>query len=820
MFERYTERARKVIILAQDEAVRLKHNYIGTEHLLLGLLREREGIAAKILESLDVSLEAVRNELENFIDRTEYQGGTEVAFTPRAKRVLELALDETRRLSHKYVGTEHILLGVFREGEGVGAQILRRLGLDIETVRMRLNQILNENSQQQDPFAPASQPKKESRTPILDEFSRDLTQLAKEGKLDPVIGREKEIERVIQILSRRTKNNPVLIGEPGVGKTAIVEGLGQKIIKGEVHEILKNKRVVSLDLAAIVAGTKYRGEFEKRLKKIISEIVQTKEVILFIDEVHTLVGAGAAEGAIDAANILKPALARGELQTIGATTITEYRKYIEKDSALERRFQPVYVDEPSIKNSIDILRGIKERYEEHHRVEIIDEALKAAVYLSQRYISDRYLPDKAIDVMDEASSRVRLRATVLPDVLKQMEKQIEETRLKKETSVKQQDFEEAATLRDMEDQLKRKYRKCKDDWLQQIDTLRPLVTEEDIAAVVANWTGIPVSRLAIEEKQRLVNMDEEIHKRLIGQDEAVKAVSRAIRRSRAGLKDPRRPIGSFIFLGPSGVGKTELGKALAEFLFGKEDSLITLDMSEYMEKHTISRLIGSPPGYIGYDEGGQLTEKVRRHPYSVILFDEIEKASPEIFNILLQILEEGRLTDAQGRLVDFKNTVIIMTSNLGARMISSNISIGFGNTINEGCTYEDIKQKVMEEVKRVFVPEFLNRIDELIVFKPLKQEEIEKIVDLMMKETVKRLAEQFITIDLSPEARSKIAKEGYDPNFGARPLRRAIQRMVEDPISDLILRGTFKEGDRILVGLEDEVLRFDKMVPLELSLKD
>ncbi|QPM67022.1 ATP-dependent Clp protease ATP-binding subunit [Atribacter laminatus] len=820
MFERYTERARKVIILAQDEAVRLKHNYIGTEHLLLGLLREREGIAAKILESLDISVEAVRNELENFVDRTEYQGATEVAFTPRAKRVLELALDETRRLSHKYVGTEHILLGVFREGDGVGAQILRRLGLDIETVRMRLNQILNENSQQQDPFAPASQAKRESKTPILDEFSRDLTQLAKEGKLDPVIGREREIERVIQILSRRTKNNPVLIGEPGVGKTAIVEGLGQKIIKGEVHEILKNKRVVSLDLAAIVAGTKYRGEFEKRLKKIISEIVQTREIILFIDEVHTLVGAGAAEGAIDAANILKPALARGELQAIGATTITEYRKYIEKDSALERRFQPVYVDEPSVKSSIEILRGIKERYEEHHRVEIVDEALKASVHLSQRYISDRYLPDKAIDVMDEASSRVRLRATVLPDDLKQLEKEIEETRVKKETSVKQQDFEEAATLRDLEDQLKRKYRKNKDEWLQQIDTMRPLVTEEDIAAVVANWTGIPVSRLALEEKQRLVNMDEEIHKRLIGQDEAVKAVSRAIRRSRAGLKDPRRPIGSFIFLGPSGVGKTELGKALAEFLFGKEDSLITLDMSEYMEKHTISRLIGSPPGYVGYDEGGQLTEKVRRHPYSVILFDEIEKASPEIFNILLQILEEGRLTDAQGRPVDFKNTVIIMTSNLGARMISSNVSIGFGNTTDEGCTYEDIKHKVMEEVKRVFVPEFLNRIDELIVFKPLKQEEIEKIVDLMMKETIKRLAEQSITVELTPEARTKIAKEGYDPNFGARPLRRAIQRMVEDPISDLILKGTFKEGDRILIGLEEESLRFDKMLPLELSLKD
>ncbi|MCX6090709.1 MAG: ATP-dependent Clp protease ATP-binding subunit [Candidatus Atribacteria bacterium] len=817
MFERYTERARKVIILAQDEAVRLKHNYIGTEHLLLGLLREREGIAAKILESLDVTIESVRNELEGFIEKNEYQASTEVAFTPRSKRVLELALDETRRLAHNYVGTEHILLGILREGDGVGAQILRRLGLDIETVRARLTQILNENNQQ-DSLA-NSPNKRESKTPILDEFSRDLTHLVREGKLDPVIGREKEIERVIQILSRRTKNNPVLIGEPGVGKTAIVEGLAQKIIKGEVHEILKNKRVVSLDLAAIVAGTKYRGEFEKRLKKIITEIVQTREIILFIDEVHTLVGAGAAEGAIDAANILKPALARGELQAIGATTITEYRKYIEKDSALERRFQPVHVDEPSVDTTVQILRGIKERYEEHHRVDITDEAIECAVSLSQRYISDRFLPDKAIDVMDEAASRVRLRATILPEDLKQLEKEIEETKLTKETAVKQQDFEEAARLRDLEDQLKRKYRKNKDDWMQQVDTIRPMVTEEDVATVVANWTGIPVSRLAIEEKQRLVNMDEEIHRRLIGQEEAVKAVCRAVRRSRAGLKDPRRPIGSFIFLGPSGVGKTELAKALSEFIFGKEDALLTLDMSEYMDKFTVSRLVGSPPGYVGYEEGGQLTEKVRRRPYSVVLFDEIEKASPEIFNILLQILEEGRLTDAQGRMVDFKNTIIIMTSNLGARMISSNVNIGFGEKSGEGLTYNEMKQKVMEEVKRVFVPEFLNRVDEVIVFKPLKQEEIEKIVDLLMNETVKRLRDQNMDIELSPEARTKIA-QGYDPNFGARPLRRAIQRLVEDPISDSMLRGCFKSGDRIFVSMEDQSLRFTKILPLELSLKN
>ena len=819
MFERYTERARKVIILAQDEAVRLKHNHIGTEHLLLGLLREREGLAAKILDSFDITLELVRSELEHMVDRTEYQGSREVAFTPRAKRVLELALDETRRMGHNYVGTEHILLGILREGEGVGAQILRRLGLDLEMVRNRLYEFLNENSSSQESFPDSPPSHRESRTPVLDEFSRDLTQLALEKKLDPVIGREREIERVIQILSRRTKNNPVLIGEPGVGKTAIVEGLAQKIVRGEVPEILKGKRVVSLDLAAVVAGTKYRGEFEKRLKKIISEIVQTKEVILFIDEVHTLVGAGAAEGAIDAANILKPALARGELQAIGATTITEYRKYIEKDSALERRFQPVYVDEPSVEVTIAILRGIRERYEEHHKVRITDEALEAAAKLSQRYISDRYLPDKAIDVMDEAASRVRLRATVLPPELKELEVRIEEVRRQKERAVRNQDFEEAARYRDEEERLKRKYRESKEAWLREVDATRPLVTEEDIAAVVSSWTGIPVSRLAMEEKERLVRMEEEIHKRIVGQEEAVKAVCRAIRRSRAGLKDPRRPIGSFIFLGPSGVGKTELAKALAEFLFGREDALITLDMSEYMEKFTVSRLVGSPPGYVGYEEGGQLTEKVRRRPYSVVLFDEIEKANHEIFNILLQIMEEGRLTDAQGRVVDFKNTIIIMTSNLGARMIASQGGIGFGDKKEEGLSYQEIKHRVMEEVKRVFTPEFLNRVDEIIVFRPLKQKEIEQIVELLMKETKNRLKEHGMDIELTPEARAFIAREGYDPNFGARPLRRAIQRLVEDPLSELILSGTFKEGDRIIVTLEDGKISFTKFAPLELSLQ-
>ncbi|HOQ67483.1 MAG TPA: ATP-dependent Clp protease ATP-binding subunit [Candidatus Atribacteria bacterium] len=820
MFERYTEKARKVIILAQDEAVRLKHNHIGTEHLLLGLLREREGVAAKILDSFDITMDLVRAELDNFTDQKEYTSSREVAFTPRAKRVLELALDETRRLGHNYVGTEHILLGILREGEGIGAQILQRLGLDLEMARAKLYEVLNEASEGEESLSRTS-PSRESRTPVLDEFSRDLTQLASEGKLDPVIGREKEIERVVQILSRRTKNNPVLLGEPGVGKTAIVEGLAQKIVKGDIPEILKGKRIVSLDLAAIVAGTKYRGEFEKRLKKIISEIVQSKEVVLFIDEIHTLVGAGAAEGAIDAANILKPALARGELQTIGATTITEYRKYIEKDSALERRFQPVYVDEPSPEVSIEILQGLKDRYEEHHRVRISDQAVEAAVKLSQRYIADRYLPDKAIDVMDEASSRVKLQATVLPENLKNLEKEVEKVKKLKEKAVKNQDFEEAAHYRDEEERLKKQYRDKKESWLKEVDSSRPLVEEEDVATVVSNWTGIPVSRLDAEEKEKLVNMEKEIHERIIGQEEAVEAVCRAIRRSRAGLKDPNRPISSFIFLGPSGVGKTELAKALAEFLFGREDNLISLDMSEYMEKFTVSRLIGSPPGYVGYEEGGQLTEKVRRKPYSVILFDEIEKAHPDVFNILLQVMEEGRLTDAQGRVVDFKNSIIIMTSNLGARLITSQSNIGFTDKSSEGLmSYKDIKQKVTEEVKKVFTPEFLNRVDEIIVFRPLNQKEIEAIVDLLMKETRKRLGEHKMEIDLTPEARSLVAREGYDPNFGARPLRRAIQKLIEDPLSDLILQGVFKEGDRILVGVEEEKIKFTKLLPLELSLRD
>ncbi len=820
MFERYTEKARKVIILAQDEAVRLKHNHIGTEHLLLGLLREREGVAAKILDSFDITMDLVRAELDNFTDQKEYTSSREVAFTPRAKRVLELALDETRRLGHSYVGTEHILLGILREGEGIGAQILQRLGLDLEMARAKLYEVLNEASEGEESLSRTS-PSRESRTPVLDEFSRDLTQLASEGKLDPVIGREKEIERVVQILSRRTKNNPVLLGEPGVGKTAIVEGLAQKIVKGDIPEILKGKRIVSLDLAAIVAGTKYRGEFEKRLKKIISEIVQSKEVVLFIDEIHTLVGAGAAEGAIDAANILKPALARGELQTIGATTITEYRKYIEKDSALERRFQPVYVDEPSPEVSIEILQGLKDRYEDHHRVRISDQAVEAAVKLSQRYIADRYLPDKAIDVMDEASSRVKLQATVLPENLKNLEKEVEKVKKLKEKAVKNQDFEEAAHYRDEEERLKKQYRDKKESWLKEVDSSRPLVEEEDVATVVSNWTGIPVSRLDAEEKEKLVNMEKEIHERIIGQEEAVEAVCRAIRRSRAGLKDPNRPISSFIFLGPSGVGKTELAKALAEFLFGREDNLISLDMSEYMEKFTVSRLIGSPPGYVGYEEGGQLTEKVRRKPYSVILFDEIEKAHPDVFNILLQVMEEGRLTDAQGRVVDFKNSIIIMTSNLGARLITSQSNIGFTDKSSEGLmSYKDIKQKVTEEVKKVFTPEFLNRVDEIIVFRPLNQKEIEAIVDLLMKETRKRLGEHKMEIDLTPEARSLVAREGYDPNFGARPLRRAIQKLIEDPLSDLILQGVFKEGDRILVGVEEGKIKFTKLLPLELSLKD
>ncbi len=817
MFERYTERARKVIILAQDEAVRLKHDHIGTEHLLLGLLRERESIAAKILDSFDISAELVRKELENWVPRSEAQSTKEVAFTPRAKRVLELALDETRRLGHNYVGTEHILLGILREGSGVGAQILRRFGLDIDMVRSKLYEILNETSSAERDFS-STPSRRESRTPVLDEFSRDLTRMAEEGKLDPVIGREKEIERVIQVLSRRTKNNPVLIGEPGVGKTAIVEGLAQRLVKGEIPEILKGKRVVALDLAAVVAGTKYRGEFEKRLKKIISEIVQSKEVILFIDEVHTLVGAGAAEGAIDAANILKPALARGELQAIGATTLVEYRKYIEKDSALERRFQPIYVDEPSVEVTLEILRGIKDRYEEHHKVEITDEAIETAVRLSKRYIADRYLPDKAIDVVDEASSRVRLRTSLLPKDIKKIEERINEVSKSKECAVREQDFEEAARLRDEEERLREEYNRRKEKWFEEIDALRPQVLAQDIAEVVSVWTGIPVVKLATEEKEKLVNMEAEIHKRVIGQEEAVKVVCRAVRRSRAGLKDPRRPIGSFLFLGPSGVGKTELAKALAEFLFGKEDSLITLDMSEYMEKFTVSRLIGSPPGYVGYEEGGQLTEKVRRRPYSVVLFDEMEKANPEIFNILLQIMEEGRLTDAQGRPVDFKNTIVIMTSNLGARFIASQRGIGFGEK-QEGLSYQEIKDKVMEEVKRVFPPEFLNRIDEVIVFRPLKQEEIEQIMDILMKETKARLKEKNMEIELTPEARSKIAQEGYDPNFGARPLRRAIQKLIEDPLSDLILKGVFKEGDRILVSCEEGKLRFTKLLPLELSLQ-
>jgi len=805
-FERFTERAKKVLTLAQEEAERSHHSYIGTEHLLLGLLREGEGLAAKVLNNLGVEITKVRQTIESVLGRNERIIIQQIIPTSRVKKVIEISFEEARRMGHNYVGTEHLLLGLLIEGEGIAAHVLEDLGASLDKVRAEIERLLNDSTVEE--AEPA--PKKPSKTPLLDQFGRDLTELARKNSLDPVIGREMEIERVIQILSRRTKNNPALIGEPGVGKTAIAEGLAQQITLGNVPESLMNKRVLTLDMGALVAGTKYRGEFEERLKKILDEIRSSREVVLFIDELHTLVGAGAAEGAIDAANILKPALARGEIQCIGATTLNEYRKYIEKDAALERRFQPVFVDQPSLEETIDILQGVKPLYEKHHRVTISDTAVKSAAVLSDRYVSDRALPDKAIDLIDEASARVRMKLTTTPEDLKELQKEIKKLQGEKEESIAKQDYEAATAIRDKEKKLKEKYAAKESQWRDKLGESVPEVGEEDIAQIVAAWTGVPVSRLVEEETARLLRMEEDLHKRLIGQEEAITTVSQAVRRARAGLKDPRRPIGSFIFLGPTGVGKTELARALAEFLFDSEDALIRLDMSEFMERHTTARLVGSPPGYVGYDEGGQLTEAVRRRPYSVILLDEIEKAHPEVFNMLLQILEDGRLSDAKGKVVNFANCIIIMTSNLGVRDVTqAQSSLGFQPALateeeDADRRHKVMKSKIDDELKRMFRPEFLNRLDAVVVFKPLTPEQVRKIVELLLARVQKHLTEQEITLEVSKEAKDLLATEGFDKVFGARPLRRVITQRIEDQLSEELLRGHISRGDTVLVEADQE----------------
>jgi ATP-dependent Clp protease ATP-binding subunit ClpC len=812
MFERFTDRARRVVVLAQEEARLLNHSYIGTEHILLGLIHEGEGVAAKALESLNISLEAVRAQVEEIIGQGGSSPSGHIPFTPRAKKVLELSLREALQLGHNYIGTEHILLGLIREGEGVAAQVLVKLGADLSRVRQQVIQLLSGYQGPQAKGEPASAgapsaSKEESGgdkggSQILDQFGRNLTQQAREKKLDPVIGRARELERVMQILSRRTKNNPVLIGEPGVGKTAIVEGLAQRIVNDDVPDTLRNKQLYTLDLGALVAGSRYRGDFEERLKKVLKEIKSRGDIILFIDEIHTLVGAGAAEGAIDAASILKPMLARGELQTIGATTLDEYRKHLEKDAALERRFQPVKVDEPTVAHTIEILKGVRDKYEAHHRVTITDQALVASANLADRYISDRQLPDKAIDLIDEAGSRLRIKRMQTPPDLKELESRINEVQEAKKKAVEEQRFEDAGRLRDQEKSLLEERSKKEADIKASGVDLFDEVDEEAIAEVLSIWTGIPVYKLTEEETQKLLNMEAELHKRIIGQENAIRAVSQSIRRTRAGLKDPRRPSGSFIFLGPTGVGKTELAKTLAEFLFGDQDALISLDMSEYMEKHTVSRLVGSPPGYVGYEEGGQLTEAVRRRPFSVVLFDEIEKAHPDVFNTLLQILEEGRLTDSQGRTVDFRNTVLIMTSNLGTQELRK-ANVGFTKA-DEAMSYERMKDKVNEALKVHFRPEFLNRIDEIIVFHELAQSEVTEMVDLMMKRLSSQLEGQGLGIELTQSAKDLLAVRGYDPQLGARPLRRAIQRMVEDPLSEKLLYKEFHAGQIVVVDTEDD----------------
>lgn len=804
MFGRFTERAQKVVVLSQEEARRLGHNVVGTEHILLGLAAEGEGVAARALQTIGIGLEKVREEVEQVIGRGEGMTQGNIGFTPRAKRVLELAFDEARQLGHTYIGTEHILLGLIREGEGVAAQVLNNLGADLDKVRRHVVNLLGGTSSQ------SAKTSRGRKTPTLDQFGRDLTQLAEEGKLDPVIGRSEEIQRVIQILSRRTKNNPVLIGEPGVGKTAIAEGLAQMINDGDIPETLENKRVVTLDLGALVAGSKFRGEFEERLKKVMDEIRSSGDVILFIDEMHTIIGAGAAEGAIDASNILKPALARGELQAIGATTLDEYRKHVEKDAALERRFQPIMVEQPSVDETILILEGLRDRYEAHHRVKIIDEALVAAARLSDRYVSDRYLPDKAIDLIDEGASKVRLQALVAPPELKELEQRIEETSVEKESAIRNEEFEKAARLRDTEQKMQEELEEKRQQWKNSRGRTEVEVTAEDIREVIAGWTGIPVTRLAQEETERLLQLEEVLHERVIAQDEAIEKVSQAVRRARAGLKSTKRPVGSFIFLGPTGVGKTELARALAEALFGDEDAMIRVDMSEYMERHTVSRLVGAPPGYVGFDDGGQLTERVRRRPYSVILLDEIEKAHPDVFNILLQVLEDGRLTDSKGRTVDFRNTVLIMTSNVGAHEIQRESGIGFRMDDEESDQYERMKSMVMDELKRTFRPEFVNRIDEVIVFHGLTKEQLQEIVHIMVKQVTDQLAEQGIYVKFTDAANELLVERGYDPDYGARPLRRAIQRYVENPLAEEVLKGTFTEEDVIVVDVEDSEFTFAK----------
>jgi len=809
MFKRYTEKAKRAIMIAQEEAINLNHEYIGTEHILIGLIKEEEGVASQVLRQLGVNIDKVVEEVERLVGKGEYQQVGEIAFTPRAKKILELASQEASQLKNNYIGTEHILLGLIKEGSGVAVRILADLGVNLDNVYSEIMKVLMESGTQGFPSAPG---KRTTKTPALDEFGRDLNKLAREDKLDPVIGRSTEIQRVIQILSRRKKNNPCIIGEAGVGKTAIVEGLAQKITNNDVPEILKEKKIICLDLALIVAGTKYRGEFEKRLKKIVKEVQESNDVILFIDEIHTLVGAGAAEGAIDASNILKPALARGELQVIGATTADEYRKYIEKDAALERRFQPIYISEPSIEETVKILQGLRDKYEAHHKIKITDEALEAAAHLSARYVSGRFLPDKAIDLVDEAASRIKLQNTISPPDIKEVEIGLNKIRKEKESTVKLQEFEKAARLRDKEKKLEDELQKMKEKWETRRRVNKVGVTEEDIAEIVSSWTGIPIFSIKEEEAQKLLRMEEELHKRIIGQDEAIISISKAIRRARAGMKSPKRPIGSFIFLGPTGVGKTELARTLAEFLFGDENALISLDMSEYMEKFAVSRLVGAPPGYVGYEEGGQLTEKVRRKPYSVVLLDEIEKAHPDVFNILLQIFEDGRLTDSQGRVVDFKNTVIIMTSNVGATLIKKGATLGFrGTNEPEEISYKDIKSRVMGELNKTFRPEFLNRIDEVIVFKSLTKEEIKKIASLIINNEVKKLLEeQKIDLETAEEVKELLTKEGYDSNFGARPLRRTIERLIENPISEKLLAGEFKEGDCILIKTKGGKIIFSK----------